>query len=82
MSDYKRTRLACLCGVSEKELPWGVGVLCPIPKSSCKEMELQTTTSLDKKGEDWELAIVKKAFLVGRQRPMNELLFCMLRAGH
>lgn len=66
----------------QKELPWGVGVLCPIPKSSYKEKEIESPTPLDRDGEEWELVIVKKAFQVGRQRPMNELLFCMLRAGH
>lgn len=66
----------------QKELPHGVGVLCPIPKSSYKEKELIDPTPFDKKNEEWELQIVKKAFQVGREKPMIELLFCMLRAGH
>lgn len=66
----------------QRELPHGVGVLCPIPTNSWKEKEIENPTPLDKEGEEWELTIVKKAFQVGREKPMTELLFCMLRAGH
>lgn len=66
----------------QNELQHGVGVLCPIPKSSYKEKEMENPTPFDKEGEEWELSIVKKAFRVGREKPMIELLFCMLRAGH
>lgn len=65
----------------EKELPYGIGVLVPIPKGYDKHMELNNPTPLETETE-WELAVIKKAFKVGRQRSMNELLFCMLRAGH
>ena len=65
----------------EKELPHGVGVLVPIPNGYDKHMELNNPTPLETETE-WELAVIKKAFKVGRQRSMNELLFCMLRAGH
>ena len=65
----------------EKELPHGIGVLVPIPKGYDKHMELNNHTPLETETE-WELAVIKKAFKVGRQRSMNELLFCMLRAGH
>lgn len=65
----------------EKELPHGVGVLVPIPKGYDKHMELSNPTPFETETE-WELAVIKKAFKVGRQRSMNELLFCMLRAGH
>ena len=65
----------------EKELPHGVGVLVPIPKGYDKHMEFSNPTPLETETE-WELAVIKKAFKVGRQRSMNELLFCMLRAGH
>jgi hypothetical protein len=65
-----------------KELPHGVGVLVPIPSGHDKYNEFENPTPLDKKDVEWELATIKNAFQVGRQRPMNELLFCMLRAGH
>lgn len=65
----------------EKELPHGIGVLVPIPKGYDKHMESYNPTPLETETE-WELAVIKKAFKVGRQRSMNELLFCMLRAGH
>lgn len=65
----------------ENQLPHGIGVLVPIPKGYDKNTELATPTPLSNDVE-WELAIVKKAFKVGRKRSMNELLFCMLRAGH
>lgn len=66
----------------EKELPHGVGVLVPIPRGFDKKSELENPTTLDFGETEWELAVIKKAFQVGRKRSMNELLFCMLRAGH
>jgi hypothetical protein len=65
----------------EKELPHGIGVLVPIPKGHDKHAEWTNPTPIDINTE-WELTVIKKAFKVGRQRSMNELLFCMLRAGH
>ena len=66
----------------QKEIPWGVGVMVPIPIGFDKNEELANPTQLDIHDYQWELAIVKKAVQVGRQKPMSELLFCMLRAGH
>ena len=64
------------------ELPHGVGVLVPIPVGSDKYKEFENPTPLDDGNNDWELTTIKSAFQVGRKRSMNELLFCMLRAGH
>jgi hypothetical protein len=66
----------------QKDLPHGIGVLVPIPRGFYKEKELENPTPLDSGETDWELVVMKKAFQVGRKRSMNELLFCMLRAGH
>lgn len=66
----------------QKELPHGVGVLCPIPVGFDKNAEFENPTPLNIHDYKWELVVMKKAFQVGRKRSMNELLFCMLRAGH
>lgn len=66
----------------QKEIPWGIGVLVPIPAGFDKNKELECPTLLNANDGQWELAIIKKAFQIGRQKPMSELLFCMLRAGH
>jgi hypothetical protein len=65
----------------KSELPHGVGVLVPIPKGHDKKAESENPTALNSNLEDWELVVMKKAFQIGRKRSMNELLFCMLRAG-
>lgn len=63
----------------KSELPWGVGVMCPNYKKSIQENEV-SSVGLDDI-ENWEMRIVKKALKIGREKPMIELLFCMLRAG-
>ena len=65
----------------EKEIPRGIGVMCPIPLGFDKNAELNHPTKLDMHDFQWELAIVKNAIQVNREKSLAELLFCMLRAG-
>lgn len=65
-----------------REIPHSVGVYVPIPKGVDKYTFFENPRPLNSYINEWELVNVKPAHVVGRQRPMNELLFCMLRAGH
>lgn len=64
------------------ELPHDIGVLVPIPYYADKYEEFENPTPLDKEDIEWKLATIKNPIQGNRARSMNELLFCMLRAGH
>ena len=66
----------------EKEIPRGIGVMCPIPIGFDKHAELANPTKLDVYSFQWELVIVKNAIQVNREKSITELLFCMLRSKH
>lgn len=63
-----------------QDIPYGVGVLVPIPVNADKHEEFNKPTELsaDKK---WKLCVIKQSILRVRKRSMAELLFCMLRSG-
>lgn len=62
------------------EIPRNVGVLVPIPVYGNLKKELENPSKLDEE-KDWKLAAVKLARVQSRQKPLAELLFCMLRSG-
>lgn len=64
------------------EISHSVGVYVPIPKGMDKYTFFENPKPLSSHINEWELVNVKPAHAIGRNRPMNELLFCMLRAGH
>lgn len=65
-----------------QDVPHNVGVMVPIPIYVDKYQEFENPTTLTQKISDWKLSIIKSAIPQGRKKPMNELLFCMLRSGH
>lgn len=65
----------------EKDIPYGIGVICPIPQFRDSDLELAHPTPLNTKDIDWNLRVVKPARMRERTRSMTELLFCMLRSG-
>ena len=62
------------------EIPYGVGVMCPIPIGFDKKAEMENPTPIDIREYQWELAIVKNTTQTNREKSLAELLFCMLRA--
>ena len=65
-------------------IPYGVGVLVPIPKNISKadiyeEFENPTELTTDK---EWKLHVIRSPHPQLRKRSMVELLFCMLRSGN
>ena len=54
----------------------------PVPVGRDKFDEWNDPTPLTDAMDQWSLVNVKPSRMVGRKRPMVELLFCMLRAGH
>lgn len=65
-----------------QEIPHSVGVYVAIPKGNDKLEEFEHPTPLTDDFNKWQLMNIQPAHFVGRKRPMVELLFCMLRAGH
>lgn len=63
------------------EIPYNVGVLCPVRLGSTKFDEFENPTELDGYLPCWTLETIRNAHQTGRERPMAELLFCMLRSG-
>ncbi len=63
------------------DIPYHVGVICPIPILRDKYEEFDNPTPYDAEVGEWGTVIVKSAHPVGRKRSMIELLFCMLRSG-
>lgn len=66
----------------QREIPEFVGVYVPVPVGRDKFDEWNDPTPLTDAMNQWSLVNVKPSRMVGRKRPMVELLFCMLRAGH
>lgn len=64
------------------DVPGNVGVMVPIPMFADKHAEFENPTELTKEVSRWKLSIIRSAIPKGRKKPMNELLFCMLRSGH
>lgn len=64
------------------DVPHDVGVMVPVPMLAEKYEEFESPTTLVGEISDWKLSIIKSAIPKGRKKPMNELLFCMLRSGH
>lgn len=68
------------------EIPYGVGVLVPIPKyTSIKSSEIykefETPTKFQGTSSDWKLHEIRSPNLKERKKSIIELLFCMLRSG-
>lgn len=64
------------------EVPHNIGVYVSIPIESDKLKEFEHPTPLSNDLKAWKLVEFQAAYSIGRKRSMNELLFCMLRAGH
>lgn len=62
------------------DIPYNVGVICPIPVLRDIYNEFEDPTPLDTE-KSWEMKVIKPAYKIGRKRSMTELLFCMLRSG-
>lgn len=68
------------------DIPNGIGVLVPIPKSventnEERHKELENPTELSDKTE-WKFWAIRHPLVQIRKRSIVELLFCMLRSGH
>lgn len=63
------------------DIPYDVGVLCPIPLLRKKYDEFENPTELNNNSKEWTLQIIRSAHKTRRKRSMAELLFCMLRSG-
>ena len=63
------------------EIPYYVGVLCPIPLGREKYEEFENPTELSEDIPCWELKTIRNAHQRERNRSIIELLFCMLRSG-
>lgn len=63
------------------EIPYFVGVLCPIPLGREKYDEFENPTELYDDIKDWKLQTIRNAHQHERNRSIIELLFCMLRSG-
>lgn len=63
------------------DIPYYVGVLCPIPTNKEKYGEFVNPTDIDGDTSNWKLATIRSCHQQGRKRSMCELLFCMLRSG-
>lgn len=62
------------------DIPWDVGVLCPIPTDRNEMDEFENPTGFEQP-VIWRLKKIKPAYARARQRSLTELLFCMLRSG-
>lgn len=63
------------------EIPYNVGVLCPVHLSKDKYSEFENPTELYNDLAYWKLETIRPAHQRDRKRSMVELLFCMLRSG-
>ena len=63
------------------EIPYNVGVLCPVLNVHDKFTEFENPTELFEDSEYWHLETIRNAHQTARERSMIELLFCMLRSG-
>lgn len=63
------------------DIPYYVGVLCPIPINKEKYDEFENPTDIDGNTSNWKLTTIRNCHQRGRKRSMCELLFCMLRSG-
>lgn len=62
------------------EIPYNVGVICPVPVGKSPADEYEAVTPLNEERK-WEMRVIKPAHPTGRKKSMTELLFCMLRSG-
>lgn len=62
------------------DIPYHIGVICPVPTLRDVYDEFENPTPLDP-GQNWTLKVLKPSHPVGRKRSITELLFCMLRSG-
>lgn len=67
--------------INTQKIPYYVGILVACPYFSDLTQEFENPTPLDKE-KHWTLKTISAAHKQARKRSMNELLFCMLRAGH
>lgn len=58
------------------------GIMVAIPFLSELTNEFENPTQIDCNAGRWKLAVIQQCVAGRRKRPMNELLFCMLRSGH
>jgi hypothetical protein len=63
------------------EIPYNVGVLCPVHISKDKYSEFENPTELYDDTAYWKLETIRAAHQKERKRSIVELLFCMLRSG-
>lgn len=63
------------------EIPFNVGVLCPIHVSKDKFAEFENPTEIYDDLEYWKLETIRNSHVKERKRSIIELLFCMLRSG-
>lgn len=63
------------------EIPYNVGVMCPVLNVHDKFTEFENPTELFEDSAYWHLKTIKNALQTARKRPIAELLFCMLRSG-
>lgn len=63
------------------DIPHNVGALVPVPINADKYEEFKNPTELSA-DKEWKLCTMVPAHQQSRKRPIIELLFCMLRAGH
>ena len=72
MSTYKEV---------SNDIPYDVGVLCPVHVSKDTYAEFENPTELDGIPKNWHLETIRNPRPTTRKRSMTELLFCMLRSG-
>ena len=63
------------------EIPYNVGVLCPVHLSKDKFSEFENPTEIYDDIAYWKLETIRAAHQRERKRSIVELLFCMLRSG-
>ena len=63
------------------EIPYNVGVLCPVPLARTKFDEFDNPTEIGGELSGWRLETIRRAHQTERKRSIIELLFCMLRSG-
>ncbi len=63
------------------EIPYNVGVLCPVHISNDKYSEFENPKELYDDTAYWKLETIRAAHQQERKRSIIELLFCMLRSG-
>lgn len=63
------------------DIPYGVGVLCPIHSTNDKYSEFKSPMELYNDTAYWRLETIRPAHQMERTRSITELLFCMVRSG-